>query len=315
MLAFLVQRLVSLLLTLLLISAITFLLIRQVPGDPIDVLYGVEGADASTRAATEQRLGLDQPLWVQYGRWLGRLAVADFGYSFRSRVSVRELIGDRLPATALLVGAAMVLAVAIGIPLGVVAAVRRDSAADFGVMAGALVALSIPPFASGVALVLVFALGLGWFPTMGYPRAGAGPLGLLQHLTLPAITLAAAILGVIVRLTRSTVLEVLAMDYVRTAWAKGLSQRTVVFGHALRNALLPVVTLIGLQTAYLIGGTVVVEAVFAWPGIGGLVVEAILGRDYPVVQAVVLVIALMVVLISLLVDLTYSVLDPRVRAT
>jgi len=311
--AYVIRRVGSITATLLLVSAATFLLIRFVPGDPIDVMYGAEGVDAATRSALSQKLGLDRPLWVQYARWLGRVVTADFGHSYRASMAVRTLVAQRLPATLLLMSFALGLVVVVGVPLGVIAAVRRDTVIDVGVMATALLAISLPPFVSGVALVLVFALGLRWFPTMGYPGASVGPIALLRHLALPGITLAASILGFIVRLTRSTVLDVLESDYVRTAKAKGLSSHAVVFKHALRNALLPVVTLIGLQASYLLGGSLIVESVFAWPGIGTLVVDAILGRDYPVVQAVVFLVAMMVVVVSLLVDLTYSVLDPRVR--
>jgi len=313
MLNFVLRRLTALVLTLLLVSLVSFTLIRFVPGDPVDIMYGVEGADPATRAAAVARLGLDQPLWVQYTRWVGRVLVADFGFSYRAGVSVSQLMSERLPPTLLLVGASLALSVSLGIPLGAIAAVRRESLTDFGVMGAALVSLSIPPFALGILLILVFALHFHLVPTMGYPRADGSPLEVLRYLTLPAVTLAAANLGVVVRLTRSAMLEVLGLDFIRTAHAKGLGERVVVYGHALRNALLPVVTLIGLQLSYLIGGTVIVEAVFAWPGVGGLIVDAILGRDYPVVQATVLLVAVIVVLVSLAVDVTYSVLDPRVR--
>ncbi len=313
MLSFVLRRLAELVLTLLLVSIASFSLVRFVPGDPVDIMYGVEGADPATRAAMSSKLGLDQPVWVQYARWVGRALVADFGFSYRAGVSVSRLMTDRLPPTLALVAASLVLSVALGVPLGVVAAVRRESLTDLGVMGAALVSLSIPPFALGILLILVFALHFHVLPTMGYPRADAGPLEAVRYLTLPAVTLAAANLGVVVRLTRSAMLEVLGLDFIRTAHAKGLGEHAVVYGHALRNALLPVVTLIGLQLSYLIGGTVIVEAVFAWPVLGGLIVDAILGRDYPVVQATVLLVAVMVVLVSLAVDIAYSVLDPRVR--
>ncbi len=313
MLTFILRKLAALVLTLVLVSVVSFTLIRFVPGDPIDVMYGVEGTDPATRAAMVGKLGLDQPVWVQYGRWVARALVADFGFSYRSSVSVARLMGERLPPTLALVSAALVLSVAIGIPLGAVAAARRDSPTDLGVMAVALVSLSVPPFALGIALILIFALQLHILPTMGYPRTDGGPLDFVRYLALPAVTLAAANMGLVVRLTRSAMLEVLGLDFIRTAHAKGLAEQAVVYRHALRNALLPVVTLVGLQLSYLIGGTVIVEAVFAWPGVGGLIVEAILGRDYPVVQATVLLVAVIVVLVSLAVDMTYSMLDPRVR--
>ncbi|MGI9145959.1 MAG: ABC transporter permease [Chloroflexota bacterium] len=313
MVNFLARRLAGLVLTLLLVSVVTFTLIRFVPGDPVDIMYGVEGVDPATRGAIIAKLGLDQPLWVQYTRWLGRAVAGDFGFSYRAGVAVSQLMTERLLPTLLLVSTSLALSVILGIPLGVIAAVRRDSLTDLGVMGAALVSLSIPPFALGILLILVFALHFHLVPTMGYPRSDSGPLEVVRYLALPAVTLAAANLGVVVRLTRSAMLEVLGLDFIRTAHAKGLDERVVVYGHALRNALLPVITLIGLQLSYLIGGTVIVESVFAWPGVGGLIVDAILGRDYPVVQATVLLVAVMVVLVSLVVDMTYSVLDPRVR--
>jgi peptide/nickel transport system permease protein len=226
---------------------------------------------------------------------------------------VADLIGQRLGATVVLAVGGLALAVLIATPLGILAAIRRDTLVDVGGMAAALVTISVPPFVSGILLALVFGLSLRWLPTMGYPAAGAGAATWLAHLTLPSLTLAGTLLGVILRLTRSTFLEELGRDYVRTARAKGLGERLVLLGHVLKNALLPVITLIGLQLSYLLGGTVIVEIVFAWPGIGSLVVDAILGRDYPIVQAVVLLVASFVVLISLVVDLSYSALDPRVR--
>ncbi len=286
---------------------------RFVPGDPIDIMYGIERPDPATRAAVAKTLGLDKPIWIQYERWIGRIAAGDFGYSYRAGMPVTKLIWQRLPASLLLVGGAIGLSVLAAIPLGVLAAAHRDSAVDFGAMAVALGTLSIPPFVSGILLILIFGLVLHWLPTMGYPTAREGFASWPLHLLLPAVTLAGTLVGVVLRLTRSSVLDELGRDYVRIARAKGLAERTVLLGHVLKNGLLPVVTLIGLQLSYLLGGTVIVEIVFAWPGIGGLVVDAILARDYPVVQGLVLLIASAVVLISLVVDFSYSLLDPRVR--
>jgi len=299
--------------TLLFVSLITFGLMRFVPGDPIDTLYGMNRPDPATRAALARKLGLDQPVWVQYARWLGRAASGDLGYSIRADTPVTALIRQRLPASLLLVGASVLVSIVAAIPLGIVAAARRDSAADFGAMAAALVTLSVPPFVSGVLLVLLFGLTLHWLPTLGYPSAHEGWISWPAHLLLPTVTLAGTLIGVVLRLTRSSVLDELGQDYVRIARAKGLAERTVLLGHVLKNALLPIITLVGLQMSYLLGGTVIVEIVFAWPGIGGLAVDAILARDYPVVQALVLLTACVVVLISLAVDMSYSLLDPRIR--
>jgi peptide/nickel transport system permease protein len=250
---------------------------------------------------------------VQYARWLGRILSGDLGYSYRAHIPVTTLIAQRLPATLLLLVAALSLSVIVAVPLGVAAAVRRDTIVDFGAMAGGLLALSVPPFASGIFLVLLFGVALGWLPTMGFPRPGAGPLTILKYLTLPTVTLAAGVIGLTMRLTRSTMLEELGRDYVRTAHAKGLNERAVVFRHVLRNALIPIITLVGLQASFLVGGAVVIETIFAWPGIGSLIIDAILARDYPIVQSVVLLVAVMVVVVSVLIDMTYSVLDPRIR--
>ncbi|MCL5111089.1 MAG: ABC transporter permease [Chloroflexi bacterium] len=312
---FVIRRLVELVPTLILVSILTFTLVRLVPGDPIDVMYGLEGADKETRAAMEKTLGLDQPVVLQYVLWAGRMVSGDLGFSYRARVPVATLIGQRLPNTLMLVFASLVIAVMIAIPLGVLAAIRRNTLYDFGAMATALVTLSVPPFASGIALVLVFGLMLGWLPTMGAAPPGSGVMGTLRHMTLPAVTLAMGLLGVTMRLARSTVLEELGLDYVRTARAKGLAERWVIYRHVLRNSLLTVVTFVGLQASYLVGGAVVIEVVFAWPGVGSLVIDAILARDYPVVQAVILLVAVLVMVVSTIVDLTYPLIDPRVQLT
>jgi peptide/nickel transport system permease protein len=315
LLLYLARRAVTLVPTLVFISIITFGLMRFVPGDPVDVMYGIDRPDPAARAAIEQKLGLDQPTWVQYARWVGRAVTGDFGFSYRSNQAVTTLIAQRLPASLLLVVASVILTIAVAIPLGFLAAVRRDSLADVAGTAAALLSLSVPPFVSGLLLVLLFSVALHLLPPMSTPPANSGPAAWAGYLILPTITLAATLLGVVVRLTRSTVLEELGKDYVRTARAKGLLERAVLVQHVLKNALLPVVTLLGLQLSYLIGGTIIVEIVFAWPGIGSLAVDAILARDYPVVQALVLLIAALVVFISLIVDVSYAVLDPRLRLT
>jgi len=299
-------------LSLAVISVVTFLFIRLIPGDPVDVMYGVDRPDPQARAAVEERLGLDQPIWVQYERWVARSLIGDLGFSYRSQLPVATIIGQRLPATLVLSAAGLIIAIAIALPLGVLTATRRDSWIDLGGMAVALLFISVPPFITALLLVSLFALTLGWLPVEGLPRTA--DLGSwLQHLAMPAVVLAATLAGVLVRLTRSSMLEELGRDYVRTARAKGLHGRVVLSRHALKNALLPVTTFIGLQIGYLLGGAIIVESVFAWPGIGSLVVSSILDRDYPTVQAVVLVIAALVVGVSLIVDVTYSLLDPRVR--
>lgn len=313
MFAYLTRRALTLLPILLLMSIIVFALIRMIPGDPIDVMYGGEGMDDVRRAALAREMGLDQPIVVQYGRWLLRAAGGDLGNSYRAGLPVMQLIGQRLPATLWLSLSAMFLSLLVALPLGLLAAVKRNSGADMGATAFAILGISMPNFWSGILLVLVFSIWLGWLPSIGYVSPFDDFWLSIRHLILPAITLGWALAGVTTRLARSSLLEELGKDYVRTARGKGLSERAVLLRHALRNALIPTVTMIGLQMGFLIGGTVVVETVFAWPGVGMLVVDSIFARDYPVVQGVVLVIAVIVVLINLLVDVTYTVLDPRIR--
>jgi peptide/nickel transport system permease protein len=311
--AYLSRRALTLFPILLFMSIIVFALIRMIPGDPIDVMYGSEGMDEIRRAALTRELGLDQPVFVQYGKWLWRAVQGDLGNSYRAGMPVLQLIGRRLPATLLLSLAALFLSLLIALPLGLLAAIKRNSGVDMGATAFAILGISMPNFWSGILLVLVFSVWLGWLPSIGYVSPFENFSESLRHLILPSITLGWALAGVTTRLARSSLLEELGKDYVRTARGKGLPERTVLFTHGLRNSLIPTVTMIGLQLGFLIGGTVVVETVFAWPGVGLLVVDSIFARDYPVVQGVVLVIAVLVVAINLLVDVTYTVLDPRIR--
>ena len=313
MLAYLLRRALALLPILLLMSVIVFVLIRLVPGDPLDVMYGSEGMDEIRRTALRHDLGLDQSIVVQYGLWLWRAMRGDLGNSYRANMPVVQLIGQRLPATLYLSSAALLISILIALPLGIIAAVKRNTWSDFSAMVFAILGISLPNFWTGILLALIFAVYLHWLPSIGYvsPMADLGKS--LQHLILPAITLGWSLSGTTTRLTRSTMLEELGKDYVRTARGKGLRENAVVLGHALRNALIPTVTMIGLQLGFLLGGAVVVETVFAWPGIGMLVVDSIFARDYPVVQGVILTIAVMVVLVNISVDALYTILDPRIR--
>lgn len=313
MFAYLARRALSLLPILLVMSVIAFALIRLIPGDPIDVMYGSEGMDETRRAALRAQLGLDESIVVQYAKWIGRAVAGDLGRSYKAQMPVTELIGQRLPATLFLSFAALLFSLLIAMPLGVLAAVRRNSWVDFGAMTFAILGISLPNFWAGIMLALVFAVYLRWLPSIGYVSPFADFGKSLQHLILPAITLGWSLAGTTSRLTRSTMLEELGKDYVRTARGKGLAEKAVLIGHALRNALIPTVTMVGLQLGFLFGGAVVVETIFAWPGIGLLVVDSIFGRDYPVVQGVILVIAVLVVLVNLTVDVIYTILDPRIR--
>jgi len=313
MIEFLARRLLVLIPVLFFMSVIVFGVLRLIPGDPVDVMMGADQVDAQTRQALRHELGLDLSLPHQYLRWVGRVVRGDLGRSVRNRESVVALIADKLPKTLLLTAASSLVALVVALPLGILAAVRRNTGADYAAMVFALLGVSVPNFFLGILLVLAFAVGLGWLPSQGYASVVVQPVQALQYLLLPALTLGLAMAGVVTRMVRSSVLEAIGQDYVRTARAKGLSERGVVWKHALKNALIPTVTVVGLQFGTLLGGAVVVEQVFSWPGIGWLVVQSIFARDYPVVQGVTLVVGVLFVVINTTVDVLYSVLDPRVR--
>lgn len=301
---FILSRLFSAALVLLGVSSLVFLLIHVVPGDPVEVMLG-ESAQPADREALRHALGLDQSLPMQLLHYFQGLLHWDLGTSLQSRRPVAELLWQRVPATAELALAALGVAAAIAFPLGILAAVRKGSPWDYGAMTVSLLGVSIPNFWLGPILILVFSVWLGWLPVSG--REGAASL------VLPAFTLGAALAAILARMLRSALLEVLHDDYVRTARAKGLSERRVILHHAMRNALLPVVTVLGLQLGVLLGGVVVTEMVFSWPGLGELTIESIQRRDYPVVQGCVLLISASYVLVNTLTDLAYGWLDPRVR--
>jgi peptide/nickel transport system permease protein len=292
------------LLLLLGVSLVVFLLLHVVPGDPAQVLLG-EQATPERVAEVRRALGLDRPLVEQYWRFIGRAARGDLGQSIRAMRPVLPYVLDRLPATLELALGAFLLAAGLGIPLGVLAAVRRHSVWDRLSLNLALLAQSAPNFWIGLVLIAVFSVKLKILPVSG--RGG------LRHLVLPSVTLAIFFVGLVVRLTRSGMLEALAQDYVRTAWSKGLPARLVVFRHALKNAMIPIVTVLALQVGALLGGAVVTETVFAWPGMGLLAVQAIAQRDYPVVQAIVLLLGSAFVVINWAVDVSYGLLDPRIH--
>jgi len=285
------------------VCTLVFLLIHLVPGDPVEAMLG-ESAQPADRAALRASLGLDRPLAEQYRRYLSGLLHLDLGRSFQDQRPVSEILGERLPATLKLATAALLLALLLAVPLGVFAARRRGSPLDAGAMAFSLIGVSMPNFWLGPLLILVFSLWLGWTPVSGSDDPAS--------LVLPAVTLGTALAAILARMVRASVLEVLGEDYIRTARAKGLSEPAVLWRHALRNAWLPVLTLIGMQLGGLLGGAVITETVFAWPGVGSLLVEAIQARDFPVVQGCVLLISLVYVLVNTLTDLAYAGVDPRV---
>lgn len=286
------------------VVCLVFVLLHLVPGDPVEVMLG-ESAQPADKEALRQALGLHQPLHVQLGHYLAGLLRFDLGTSLYSQRPIGDLLLERLPATMELGIVALVFALVLAVPLGVLAALKKDTAWDAGAMGFALVGVSIPNFWMGPMLILVGALWLGWFPVSG--RAG------VASIILPALTLGTAMAAILSRMIRSTLLDVLQEDFIRTAHSKGLPDWAVTVRHGLRNALLPVITLLGLQLGALLSGAVITETVFSWPGIGSLVVEAIHRRDYPVVQATVLVISVSYVMINLLTDLVYAWVDPRVR--
>ncbi len=310
---FLLRRALESLVALWLASVIVFLGMRALPGDPALALSG-EGRDPSANAAIRERYGLDQPLPIQYVRWISLAATGDLGTSIRTRLPVTAEILRRIPTTLELAALAGLVAILIGLPLGVLAAVKRGTATDYVANTVGLVGLSIPTFWLGLVLILIFAIGLRWFPASGFVPLLEDPLENLRRMVLPAVVLGAGFGTILLRQTRSAMITALGSDYVRTARAKGLRERDVVVRHALRNSLVTVVTVLGLEMGALISGSVVTESIFLIPGFGRLIIEAISTRDYPLIQGVALFSAVAYVLINLLVDLLYSLLNPRITA-
>jgi peptide/nickel transport system permease protein len=311
---YLSKRLIYLIPVIFILTVFVFAMIHLLPGNPADIILAGEGGaeDPVVRAALMKELGLDRPLPVQYGIWLWRALHGHFGKSVYSQEEVFNLILHRVPATLLLAFAAMVVSILVALPAGIISAVKRQKPADYGAMIFALVGISLPEFWFGIMLILVFSLWLRWLPSMGYVSLSENFFGAFKYLILPAVALGLRMAGVVTRMTRSSMLDELGQDYVRTARAKGLPERTVILLHTLKNALIPTVTIVGLQFGTILGGTVVVEMVFSWPGLGQLLVEAILTRDYLVVQAAVLFISCLFVFVNFLVDFVYTLLNPRV---
>ncbi|CAB3778954.1 ABC transporter permease subunit [Pararobbsia alpina] len=335
MIRFILARLLTVVPTFIGITMLVFLLVHLIPGDPVEVMMGERGMSAAEHAQALHRLGLDQPLPLQYWRYLSHAVRGDLGVSLVSNTSVMQEFLTRFPATVELSVCALLFALVIGVPAGVVAALRRGTALDHGVMGTALAGYSMPIFWWGLILIMFFSVGLGWTPVSGriaveydVPSVTGFMLvdsllstepgafrSALSHLVLPMIVLGTIPLAVIARMTRSSMLEVLREDYIRTARAKGLAPLRVVVVHALRNALIPVVTAIGLQVSLLLAGAVLTETTFSWPGIGKWLIDAVGRRDYPVVQGAILLIALLVIAVNFCVDLAYGLLNPRIRHT
>jgi len=309
---FVLGRLLAIVPVLVLVTAGVFFLIHLTPGDPIDAMMA-ESADPSVKAALSRQLGLDQPIHVQYLRWMGGVLRGDLGRSIRNNQPVIEDVGRRIRPSVELALLAIVIALVVAFPLGILSAARRNTPVDGAGTTFALIGICMPNFLIALLLIFLFGVTLRWLPVSGYTDPLEDPINGLRSLTLPAITLGLALAAVITRTLRSSLLEALSEDYVRTARAKGLTERVVLSRHALKNGLIPVATVLGLQLGGLVGGAVITEYVFALPGVGRLVVDAVFARDYPLVQGVVLLIALGYIGTNLLVDLVYGLLDPRIR--
>lgn len=293
------------------VTLVVFLLLQLVPGDPVRVALGTR-FDQQTYDALRERAGLDQPLPVQYASYLGHALTGDLGVSFRTGQPVSQIVLERLPATLSLAVTAVLFALLVAFPLGIVAAVRSGSAVDHAARVFSQFGVSVPDFWMGIMGILLFAGVLGWLPPSGYVALTEDPGRWATHVALPAVTVGLVTASILTRFIRSSVLEVLSADYVRTAEAKGLRNRIVIVRHVLRNALIPVVTVVAVQLASLLGGVIVIEVLFAWPGIGRLTFDAVQARDYPVLQGAVLLVAALFLLVNLLVDILYARLDPRI---
>jgi peptide/nickel transport system permease protein len=310
--SYVLRRLLIAVPSLLIASLIVFTLPRLIPGDVVQLMLE-EKAYGKDLADLRAKLGLDRPIPVQYVDWVGRIARGDLGESLWTRQPVLGELARRMPVTLTLGFLAIVVAVVIGVPIGILSAVRQDGALDFFARSAAILGLSIPGFVQAIVVILLPAIWWGWTPRMGFTDLAHGPATYLLQFVLPAIILGIASAAAIMRLTRGMLLEVLRQDYVRTAWAKGLRERVVVLKHSLKNAIIPVVTVLGLQIAQIAGGSVIIESIFGLPGMGQFLLEAITQRDYPVIQGINLLIVVIIVATNLLVDLFYAMIDPRIR--
>ena len=312
MFSYILRRLVSTIPVMLVVAIFVFLMLRIGPSDPAAIIAG-DNANADQVAQIRQQLGLDKPLLTQLFVWLGAILSGDFGESFFFKKKVAELIADRIEPTLALAICTSILAVVIAVPLGVIAAMKRSSLVDRLVMGFSVLGFSVPVFVIGYVLIYLFAIKLPWLPVQGYSRIASGIEPFLRSIALPALTLSVVYIALIARMTRTSVLEVLGEDYIRTAYSRGLTPLQVLVRHALPNAAVPIVTVIGLGVALLIGGVVVTESVFAIPGVGRLTVDAVLARDYPTIQAIILLFSFIYVMINLIIDVSYTLLDPRIR--
>ncbi|WFU12901.1 ABC transporter permease (plasmid) [Rhizobium sp. CB3090] len=311
MASYILRRLVATIPVMLIVAALVFLMLRLTPSDPAAIIAG-DNATQQQILEIREKLGLEQPIVTQFFVWLGNILTGNFGDSFFFKKSVWDLISDRIEPTLSLSLVTILIAVVVAIPLGAIAAYRQGTVLDRLVMGFSVLGFSIPVFVIGYLLVYVFAIQLKWFPVQGYQRIAGGIGPWLNSLVLPATTLSVIYIALIARMTRTSMLEVLSEDFIRTARAKGQTETKVLFGHALKNAAVPIVTVVGIGVALLIGGVVVTESVFSIPGLGRLTVDAVLARDFPVIQAIILLFAFVYVLINLIVDLSYTIFDPRI---
>lgn len=312
MLFYILRRIIATIPVMGVVALLVFSMLFLAPGDPAVIIAG-ESASAEQLARMRQSMGLDQPLPVQFARWVGRVAVGDFGTSLHSGRPVTEMIGARVGTTLSLAMVTIVFSLLLAIPMGILAAWARGRFIDKAVMSVAVLGFSTPVFVVGYAFIFIFAVKAGWFPVQGFTPLGDDPLRFVRTVTLPAITLSLAYIALVSRITRSSLLETLGEDFIRTARAKGATERRVLLRHALRNAAVPIITVAGSAAAFLIGGVVVTESVFNLPGMGRLVVESVLARDYPLIQGLILLLSLIYIGINLLTDILYSVFDPRIR--
>ena len=310
--AFLVKRIAATVPVLLIVAVLVFLLLRLTPGDPAAIMAG-DAASSENIEKIRADLGLSKPLFVQFGIWFGNLLSGDLGQSYFFKVKVTALIGQRIEPTLALSFCTIIIAVLVAVPLGVLAAWKQGGWLDRALMGFSVLGFSIPVFVLGYLLIWLVSLKLGWLPVQGYERLSGGFVPFIRHLILPSITLSVIYIALIARVTRASVQEVLSEDYIRTARAKGLPENRVLIFHALTNAAVPIITVIGIGIALLIGGVVVTESVYGIPGLGRLTVDAVLARDFPTIQGVILFFSFVYVLINLLVDLTYLFFDPRIR--
>ncbi len=311
---YILQRLLTTIIVVFGITFVVFMIIQLVPGDPARVVLGVAASEENV-AALRERLGLNRPVWVQYGTWLAGLLRGDLGNSLVTGQSVTDQILQRLPATLMLAAAGLLIGLLIGLPAGILSAIKPHSPLDITASLLSQIGVSIPDFWLGILLVLLFSLTLGWLPSQGYTPFSEDPVNWFLHLILPALTVGIISGSIQTRFNRSAMLEVLHEDYVRTARAKGLTEAIVINKHALRNALIPIVTILGLQLTALLSAVVVVEVVFSWPGLGRLTLNAVLDRDYPLLQGTVFTIATLLALVNLGTDLLYFFIDPRIEYT